>query len=210
MEIKLSWDSGQMGPARRPLPVLFIKKIIIICLLPAALREVGGTGGGGAQDHGAQMSPKPQDLSRPLVTSPCRLIVVGLPGTSAFVYQAFSKGGSPVPKGRGAGWGGANLWPQALVWAEVPCRCTCGSLPGKRRFRPGPLFIATTDVTCRGLGWQSQLKDEERSANAVIWRQTPRHALCSTCAHVCIVHVKTGADVRLLMPRHTPSRHAAT
>lgn len=45
MGIKLSWGSGQMGPARRPQPILFIeekKKII----LPAALREVGGTGWG--------------------------------------------------------------------------------------------------------------------------------------------------------------------
>lgn len=66
MGIKLSWGSGQMGPARRPQPILFIKKIIIIRLLPAALQEVGGTEGGGALGHGAQMFSKPQDLSQPL------------------------------------------------------------------------------------------------------------------------------------------------
>lgn len=58
MGIKLSWGSGQMGPARRPQPILFIeekKKII----LPAALREVGGTGWGWGADWGAQMFFRP-------------------------------------------------------------------------------------------------------------------------------------------------------
>lgn len=43
MGIKLSQGSGQMGPARRPQPILFIKKKKkIIHLHPAALPEVGG------------------------------------------------------------------------------------------------------------------------------------------------------------------------
>lgn len=68
MGIKLSWGSRQMGPARRPQPVLFIKKKKkkIIRLLPAALPEVGSMGWGWALGQGAQMFSKPQDPNRPV------------------------------------------------------------------------------------------------------------------------------------------------
>lgn len=105
MGIKLSWGSVQMGPARRPRPVLFIKKKKkkkIIRLLPPALPEVGGMGWGwGAGPGGPDVFQTSESQPTSLVTLVPQVNCLACAQDFCFVYQVFLKRGISVQKAGG-------------------------------------------------------------------------------------------------------------
>lgn len=103
MGIKLSWGSGQMGPARRPRPVLFIKKKKKKKGNPPPPRGFarGGRYGMGVgrwaggpdvfQTRGSQLAS--------LVAHVPRVNCLACAWDSCFVYRVFLKRGVHVQKG---------------------------------------------------------------------------------------------------------------